>query len=54
MGFKCVLIALALVVCLSSMTFGLGPKDYVASRSRERTCPAARYTRKFREVSIQT
>ena len=30
MGFKCVLIALALVVCLSSMTFGQGPKDYVA------------------------
>jgi hypothetical protein len=29
MGFKCVLIALALVVCLSSMTLGQGPKDYV-------------------------
>jgi hypothetical protein len=27
MGFKCVLIALALVVCLSSMTLGLGSND---------------------------
>jgi hypothetical protein len=29
MGFKCVVIALALVVCLSNMTFGLGPKDNI-------------------------
>lgn len=29
MGFKCVVIALALVVCLSSMTFGQGPKDNI-------------------------
>ena len=29
MGFKCVLIALALVACLSMTAFGLGPKDNV-------------------------
>lgn len=29
MGFKCVVIALALVVCLSGMTFGQGPKDNI-------------------------
>ncbi len=29
MGFKCVVIALALVVCLSGMTLGQGPKDNI-------------------------
>jgi len=29
MGFKCVVIAFALIVCLSGMTFGQGPKDSV-------------------------
>jgi hypothetical protein len=29
MGFKCVVIAFALVVCLSNVTFGQSPKDSV-------------------------
>jgi hypothetical protein len=29
MGFKCVIIAFALVVCLSNVTFGQSPKDSV-------------------------
>jgi len=54
MGFKSVMISLALVLCLVTVAFGQGPKNQIVEPSfPEETMSAARFTMKLALGSIQ-